>query len=193
MNTGVAAMKSNPSPNIFVRNAFMDEAASIASVLYQAFVEFEPLYTPAAFSATTPTSDQIQKRWSEGPVWVVGEGSQLVGTISTVPKGEGLYIRSMAVLPSHRGRGIGHILLQAVEHLANKQALRRMFLSTTPFLMGAIRLYERFGFQRTDDGPHELFGTPLFSMVKPLEPANQAAQDGPNIPIEARKVRTDEE
>ena len=186
-------MKSNPSPNIFVRNAVMDEAASIASVLYQAFVEFEPLYMPAAFSATTPTSDQIQKRWSEGPVWVVGEGSQLVGTISAVPKGEGLYIRSMAVLPSHRGQGIGYILLQAVEQFANEQHIQRMFLSTTPFLTGAIRLYEQFGFQRSNDVLHELFGTPLFSMVKPLESANQAAQDGTNIPIEARQVRTDEE
>lgn len=167
----------------------MYEAASIASVLYQAFVEFEPLYTPAAFSATTPTSDQIQKRWSEGPVWVVAEASQLVGTISAVPKGEGLYIRSMAVLPSHRGQEIGYLLLQAVEHFANTQSIQSMFLSTTPFLAGAIRLYEQYGFHRSNAGPHELFGTPLFSMVKPLEPANQNVT---NIPIEDRKVRTDE-
>ena len=186
-------MENKPSSNVFIRNAVMDEAVSIASVLYQAFVDFEPLYTPAAFAATVPTSDQIQKRWSEGPVWVVADGSQIVGTVSAVPKGKGLYIRSMAVLPSHRGQGIGHILLQAVEHFANNQGIRRMFLSTTPFLIGAIRLYEQFGFHLSNDGPHELFGTPLFSMVKPLEPANQAAQDGTNIPIEARKVRTDEE
>lgn len=171
----------------------MDEATILASMLHQAFVEFEPLYTPAAFAATTPTPDQIQKRWSEGPVWVVTEGSQLVGTVSAVLKAEGLYIRSMAVPPSHRGQGIGHILLQAVEQFANAQHVQCMFLSTTPFLTGAIRLYERFGFQRSNDAPHELFGTPLFSMVKPLEPANQTFQGGTNIPIEDGKVRTDEE
>ena len=32
---------------------------------------------------------------------------------------------------------------------------------------GFARLYERFGFQRTSDEPHELFGTPLFTMEKP--------------------------
>ena len=43
-----------------------------------------------------------------------------------------------------------------------------MFLSTTPFLESAIRLYEKFGFQRTSDGPLDLFGTPLFTMQKSL-------------------------
>ena len=185
-------MKSKPS-NVLIRNAVMDEAVSIASMLYQAFVEFEPLYTPAAFVATTPTSDQIQKRWSEGPVWVAAERNQIVGTVSAVPKLEGLYIRSMAVLPSHRGQKIGYILLQVAEHFANIRNIRRMFLRTTPFLMGAIRLYEQFGFQRTDDGPHELFGTPLFTMVMLLKPANQAHQDGTNIPVESRKGKADEE
>ena len=186
-------MQSKPSSNIFIRNAVMDETVSIASMLYQAFAEFEPLYTPAAFAATTPTSDQIQKRWNEGPVWVAAEGSQIVGTVSAVPKPEGLYIRSMAVLPSHRGQKIGYILLQAVEHFANIQDVQRMFLRTTPFLMGAIRLYEQFGFQRTDDGPHELFGTSLFTIVMILEPASQALQNGNNIPVENKKAKADEE
>ena len=179
-------MQSKPSLNILIRNAVMDEAASIASVLYRAFAEFEPLYTPAAFAATAPTSDQIQKRWSDGPVWVMADGNQIVGTISAAPKPEGLYIRSMAVLPSHRSQKIGYRLLQTAEHFANIRNIRRMFLSTTPFLMEAIRLYEQFGFQRTDDGPHELFGTPLFTMAMLLE-------TGTNIPIESRKVKADEE
>jgi hypothetical protein len=29
-------------------------------------------------------------------------------------------------------------------------------------------LYEKFGFQRTGEGPHELAGTPLFTMEKKL-------------------------
>ena len=48
----------------------MPEASSIASVLRQAFEEYESFYTPDAFAATTPTSEQIRERWSEGPVWV---------------------------------------------------------------------------------------------------------------------------
>src|SRR5688572_33392692 len=127
-------IQSNPPSNILIRPSIVGEAPIIARMLHQAFVEFESRYTPAAFAATTPTSDQIQKRWSEGPVWVAAEGSQIVGTVSAVPKPEGLYLRSMAVLPSHRGQKIGYILLQVAEHFANIRNIRRMFLSTTPFL-----------------------------------------------------------
>jgi len=161
--------------NILIRRAVIDEAPIIARVLYQAFVEYEAQYTPAAFAATTPTSDQIRERWSDGPVWVAVQGNQLIGTIAAVPKSEGLYIRSMAVLPSHRGHGIGFVLLQEVEQFAIAQGVQCMFLSTTPFLTGAIRLYDQFGFQRSNDAPHELFGTPLFTMVKQLEPADPAS------------------
>jgi GNAT superfamily N-acetyltransferase len=161
--------------NTLVRRAIVDESPIIAWVLYRAFVEFEARYTPAAFAATTPTADEIQKRWSEGPVWVAAQADKLVGTISSIPKCEGLYIRSMAVLPSARGRGVGHLLLQAVEQFATEQSSRHMFLSTTPFLAGAIRLYERFGFCRTNDPPHELFGSPLFTMVKLCKPTDQVS------------------
>lgn len=46
-------------------------------------------------------------------------------------------------------------------------------LSTTPFLARAIRLYEQSGFQPTTEGPSDLFGTPLFTMVKTLGAPDQ--------------------
>jgi len=63
---------------------------------------------------------------------------------------------------------LGALLLKATEDFALAQGHKRLTLSTTPFLNQAIRLYERYGFQRTADGPHDLHGTPLFTMVKNL-------------------------
>src|SRR5213593_3834878 len=129
-----------------IRRAGLDDAASIASLLNAAFVEYEPSYTPEAYAATTPTHDRIQQRMSEGPVWVAMQGDTLVGTVSAVPKEDALYLRSMAVLPMARGRGIGKSLLEEVETFARSNYYRRLLLSTTPFLDRAIRLYEQFGF-----------------------------------------------
>jgi GNAT superfamily N-acetyltransferase len=151
-----------------VRLATPDEASPIALLLHQAFIGYESLYTAEAFAITTPTAGQIEERWQEGPVWTARQEGRLVGTVAAVPKGDALYIRSMAVLPNARGHGIGKLLLEQVESFARAGGFRRMFLSTTPFLHEAIRLYERFGFVRTSDGPHELAGTPLFTMEKAL-------------------------
>ncbi|HKP51107.1 MAG TPA: GNAT family N-acetyltransferase [Chloroflexia bacterium] len=151
-----------------IRLATQGDIPLIASALYDSFKEYEPLYTPGGFKATTPTADVIRPRIDEGPMWVALQDGVIVGTIAAVPKGESLYIRSMAILPSARGHRIGELLLRHVEDFALAQGHRRMFLSTTPFLARAIRLYEKWGFQRTDEGPHDLFGTPLFTMVKTL-------------------------
>ena len=151
-----------------IRIADSGEAGAIAAVLYEAFREFEPLYTAEGFAATTPKREQILERMSEGPVWVALVDGEIVGTVSVVLKREALYLRGMAVLPRTRGASVGKWLMEQVEQYAVDKGCKRLFLSTTPFLQRAIRLYEKFGFRRTPDGPHDLFGTPLFTMEKTL-------------------------
>ncbi|HMG76441.1 MAG TPA: GNAT family N-acetyltransferase [Pyrinomonadaceae bacterium] len=137
-------------------------------MLFESFAEYESLYKPEGFSATAITAEEIANRIAEGPVWVVLLGEKIVGTVSVIPKGDALYIRGMAVLPAARGQRTGELLLTHVEQFAATQNFQRLLLSTTAFLDRAIRLYENFGFRRTDAEPHELFGTPLFSMEKPM-------------------------
>lgn len=100
-----------------------------------------------------------------------------MGTVSAVPKGGALYIRSMALLPSARGHGAGHTILQQAEHFAVVNGCQHMFLSTTPFLTRAISLYEQFGFRRSQEGLQDLFGTPLFTMVKTLSRNNNLVSE----------------
>lgn len=151
---------------IHVRIATPDDAREISEVMREAFSEYESSYTTAAFVATTPTTDGVLLRIAEGPVWVACRGRGIVGTVSVVPHDDGLYLRGMAALPRARGLGVGRALLGAVEAFAAAQGQRRIFLCTTPFLVAAIRLYERAGFCRTAAGPFDLFGTPLFTMEK---------------------------
>lgn len=155
-------------PDIQIRVAVPAETEAIASVLSMAFAEFEPLYTPQAFAATTPTPEQLRTRWPEGPVWVAVAQTTIVGTVAAVIQQESVYVRSMALLPAAQGQRVGYGLLQAVEAYAVAQGCARLFLRTTPFLTQAIRLYERYGFRRTGEGPQDLFGTPLFTMEKAL-------------------------
>ena len=154
---------------INIRRATTADQPEIAVLMHESFVEYRSLYTEEAFLATTPTVEQLAVRMTEGPVWVAEHDASIVGTVSVVTRGDDLYIRGMAVLPKARGLQLGQLLLKQVEDFARAQKHQRQVLSTTPFLHRAIRLYERAGFQRTDEGPHDLFGTPLFTMVKPVK------------------------
>jgi ribosomal protein S18 acetylase RimI-like enzyme len=151
-----------------IRRAGPEDAPAIATVLHESFVEFKPLYTDGGFSATALGADQVLVRMREGPVWVALRGGTVLGTVAAVVKGDSVYIRGMAVLPAARGSGCGTMLLRQVEIWAGSEGVTRLFLSTTPFLDSAIRLYQAFGFHRTDEGVHDLFGTPLFTMEKTI-------------------------
>ncbi|MGH7709929.1 MAG: GNAT family N-acetyltransferase, partial [Gemmatimonadaceae bacterium] len=131
------------SAGITVRLATSQDAEWISATLRDAFAEFEALYTPAGFRATTPTASEIEGRFAEGPIWVAESDGKVVGTVSAVPRGGAeLYIRSMAVRPSAQGQRLAASLLHTVEAFAADHHYRRLVLSTTPFLLRAIQLYQ---------------------------------------------------
>lgn len=151
-----------------IRLAASGDAPRVASLLLESFVEYRDSYTPEGFAATTPTCEEVLTRMEEGPVWVALLDGSVVGTVAAAERGEGLYVRGMAVLPRARGLGIGGLLLREIEGYARARGYSRLILSTTPFLQRAIRLYEHSGFLRSDEGARDLFGTPLFTMAKSL-------------------------
>ena len=54
--------------DIQIRIGSPADAPSIASVLYESFIEYKALYTDEAFAATAPSSEQIQSRMNEGSI-----------------------------------------------------------------------------------------------------------------------------
>jgi ribosomal protein S18 acetylase RimI-like enzyme len=153
---------------IEIRRAGFADAVAVSAVLHKAFAEFRSRYTPGGFSATALNTEQVLTRMQEGPVWVALREGIAVATAAAVVQEKSVHIRGMAVLPSTRRQGIAVALVRQVEEWAKVRGLVRLFLSTTPFLASAIAMYERYGFRRIDEGPHDLLGTPLFSMEKIL-------------------------
>jgi ribosomal protein S18 acetylase RimI-like enzyme len=159
-----------------VRLAIQTDMPAVASLLARSFLEYKTSYNEKAFAATISTMGELRNRLSEGPVWVAVEGETVVGTVSGVPDGNALHIRSLAVSPGNRGQGLGKMLLNQAEDYAYEKGYTRLILSTTPFLTPAIRLYERCGFRRSNEGPTNRLGTPIFTMTKQLR-KNLTAQN----------------
>jgi ribosomal protein S18 acetylase RimI-like enzyme len=149
-----------------IRRATAVDGDAVAYLLRDSFREFERLYTRAGYAATTPDPTAVRERLKEGPTWVAEKDGHVVGTVSALLRDGGVYIRSMAVAPGARGQRVGHALMDEPFHLAVERKATRLFLSTTPFLFSAIRLYESLGFRRTGEPPLELYGTPLVTMAR---------------------------
>lgn len=148
-----------------IRKASSADAPAVSVTLKVAFAEYKSLYTEQGFAATTPEPNAVLQRMEEGPIWLAVLNDEIVGTVAAVMRQNAvLYMRGMAVLPAARGLGVGDLLFAEVRRFAQEESCSRILLSTTPFLHHAIKLYERLGFVRTDVGPRDLFGTPLFSM-----------------------------
>jgi len=123
-----------------------------------------------ALEATLLDTETLRRRMTgEGAVWLAFVGGRVVGTVSAIPRSEGLHIRSMAVHPEARGQGVGRALLEAVERFARDRGHERLFLRTTPFLTSAIALYSRSGFTMREDAERDFHGVPLFEMEKLVE------------------------
>jgi GNAT superfamily N-acetyltransferase len=74
---------------------------------------------------------------------------------------------AIAVVPSKRGHGIGDALLRALLETARGAGFPSVSLSVDAENEGAIRLYERHGFERTDDDGVSV--TMVASLASPAE------------------------
>lgn len=83
-----------------------------------------------------------------GAIFFVLDGEAAVGTVAAIASGPGRYeLAKMAVTPAYQGRGLGEALGRTVIHWAGEQGADTVFLLTNSRLTGAIRLYERLGFE----------------------------------------------
>ena len=153
---------------IKIRRAEHKEAAAISALIFEAFVDERPQYSEGAFAITTPGISEIEERIRDNSVWVAVQEEVIAGTASCVRKGEGLFIKSVAVSRGARGKGIGRKLLEHMERLALEMDCRQLSLTTTAFLLPACRLYDSLGFKY--NGVEDCHGTQLVKMKKNLNP-----------------------
>ncbi|MGK7937788.1 MAG: GNAT family N-acetyltransferase [Xenococcaceae cyanobacterium] len=87
-----------------------------------------------------------------GEFWVVEQENKIVGTAAYYPIDRGekaVEIRKMYLLPNVRRLGLGQYLLQQLETKIASQGFREVWIETASILKGAIKLYEKNGYQPT--------------------------------------------
>jgi GNAT superfamily N-acetyltransferase len=93
-----------------------------------------------------------------GQIFFVLDGSEPVGTCAMVRCEPGVYeLAKMAVAPAVRGRGYGHLLMEAALAWARDAGGRRVVIVSNTRLAPAIRLYRKHGFVQVPLAPDERY------------------------------------
>ncbi|MDA1073785.1 MAG: GNAT family N-acetyltransferase [Proteobacteria bacterium] len=82
-----------------------------------------------------------------GNIFFVLVDDEVVGCAAIVPKEPGVFeLAKMAVRPSHQGRGLSHLLMDACIGFAKNAGAQEVMLLTNSVLTPAVTLYEAAGF-----------------------------------------------
>ena len=121
----------------------------------------------------------VAGRAEDAVVLVAVDDGQLVGSVTYVPDESSPFaedlrdgeagIRMLGVDPAAHGRGVGWALVHACVERARADGRRGLFLSSTPVMAAAHRLYERAGFVRTPERDWDPWpGFPLWTFARTL-------------------------
>ncbi|OGS49674.1 MAG: hypothetical protein A3K65_09625 [Euryarchaeota archaeon RBG_16_68_12] len=92
-------------------------------------------------------------------LWLAESGGRIIGSIAIVGRSRtAAQLRWFLVVPGHRGRGLGTDLMGRALRFCRARGVRTVFLWTTSDLAEAARLYARFGFRKTEEKTHRIWG-----------------------------------
>jgi N-acetylglutamate synthase-like GNAT family acetyltransferase len=95
-------------------------------------------------------------------IWLAETNGQIIGSIAIVGHSKAdVQLRWFLVHPDYRGLGIGKELLKDAIQFCRERKFKSVFLWTTSELMEAAHLYTNFGFSKTEEKTHKIWGKKL--------------------------------
>ena len=76
---------------------------------------------------------------------------EAIGLANLGLRGEDAWIGGVGVVPRARRSGVGEVLMRAVHEQAQERGARRIWLEVIRENLGAVALYEKLGYERTQD------------------------------------------
>jgi GNAT superfamily N-acetyltransferase len=101
------------------------------------------------FEEAEDSARELERYIDEGEVLVAIAQDRVIGHLQLIGDrdGKGSEIKNMAVDATHRGRGIGRLLIEGAIDLAQSDGRRTLTVATAAADIGNLRFYQRAGFR----------------------------------------------
>lgn len=138
---------------VTIRFASIDDAAAVRETALAAFNEYRGVIDPPPGILFESEEDVRHALAETGGVVALEEG-KIVGSARFEERPGFLYIGRLAVPPEFRGKGIGRLLMEAMEQHAIVLGLSEAHVSVREALPGNIAMFEHWGYQQVSRDPH---------------------------------------
>ena len=130
-----------------------DRAEDVLAATRAAFAEYAGVLDPPS-GATTESLDEVRAGIAEGGALLAWIDGMVVGTGRWRTRDGFLYAERVGVLPELRGRGVGVLLMRAIEDAARVAGLAEVRLATRAALWRNLRFYEGLGYRTISSRRH---------------------------------------
>jgi ribosomal protein S18 acetylase RimI-like enzyme len=161
---------------VIVRDALIQEVDDVASLNLEAYCEYSRALTPDNWEIMRSNLSNVAAIVKQGQLIVAQRDQELVGSVVYHPPGasdvrlfqpEWASLRMLAVLPQHRGQGIGQQLSLECIHRAKQGEAEVIGLHTSELMAAARQMYEKLGFKQEIELPRH-FGLQYWRYVLKL-------------------------
>jgi ribosomal protein S18 acetylase RimI-like enzyme len=151
-----------------IKRATVEQAPVVHGIVQAAFAEYQgKLAAPPGALSDTPAD--AEHDISEGVVLIAWAGGEPVGTVRYRLEPDYVYVGRLAVIPNHRGRGIGQSLMAHIEEMAPGLGRRRIQLGTRKSMPSNIAFYTAIGYEVAGEEPHPSGADRVVWLVKQLD------------------------
>ena len=142
----------NEPVEIVVRSATNEDCERVQALVFGVLREYG--LAPDTQGTDRDIADIEAHYTNRGGIFEVIEDREgnLLGTVGLYPMSdETVELRKMYFAKTLRGRGIGKQTLERMIAAARAKGFRKIYLETASVLKEAVALYEKFGFQPSDE------------------------------------------
>ena len=144
-------------PELSLRPARAEDALSVAACVDVAYQH----YVARIGTLPGPMTEDYEKVVRDFQVTVVESDGRIVAVLVLAHADEGFLLENVAVVPEHRGRGLGKRLMELAELEARRQGFDSIYLYTHERMTENQEIYRHLGYveyaRRTESGLHRIY------------------------------------